>query len=615
MVGLAVLVGACADASPEGTTPATEPAAIVSLAAPGATTAAAAPPSQSPADATRDGIVPEIAALPLEQRAPRIPAGAGAGRIETPEGAWVISTPSPEHVDQFSEIGDAAGVYGKDYVDLGEYAEILLLHSETGEILKAFPFPAFPPTSLALFDDGLYCARPEYEWGPGSMLCRVNRHTLAATVRVFLAYSDADLHDYAWFPGNWTVDDGVPPSLDDSGELPDNLDPLTLEVYPEAWAGAEAERHVENYLAALAAGAYEAAAAARAGVRAADQWRVETVAEYLARRCDGGLCAGPYEVEADGPGYGRSFGRAGSTVTVVHTESGEAGVIRLESFDGRLAVTDLPPLIASKGGPTLVDLLFGRMPPRRVVVQRLGAFEIWESGSREWVVNRWADDTYQVEGTVAASGDWSGEATWVGELRDPETFYPLACSPQLVTRGAEVLAFEQCWADRGRLTEVTSGDARDAPVDLGPEEDEVEMLEWPWFDERGGTVVRGPRDVEGNLSELRTLDGTDLLGDRYAGITRLSIDGERLAYVDHAFPAYSPHVSPYLVVVDTESGDLVGRWMLDGVITCLELAEDWVVACEAKDDSPERPQEALVAINTATGEVNRVETRARVFLP
>jgi len=42
---------------------------------------------------------------------------------------------------------------------------------------------------------------------------------------------------------------------------------------------------------------------------------------------------------------------------------------------------------------------------------------------------------------------------------------------------------------------------------------------------------------------------------------------------------------------------------------------DWVVACEAKDDTPERPLEALVAINTATGEVNRVETRARVFLP
>ena len=394
---------------------------------------------------------------------------AGADRIEAPEGAWVISEPSPENVDQFSEIGDAAGVYGRDYVDLGEYAEILLLDPETGEILKA----------------------------------------------------------------------------------------------PEAWAGAEAERHVENYLAALAAGAYEAAAVARAGVRAADQWRVETVAEYLARRCDGGLCAGPYEVEADGPGYGRSFGRAGSTVTVVHTESGEVGVIRLESFDGRLAVIDLPPLVASKGGPTLVDLLFGRMPPRRVVVQRLGAFEIWESGRREWVVNRWADDTYQVERTVAASGDWRDEATWVGELRDPDTFYPVACSPRLMSRGAEVLVFDGCWADRGRLTEVISREARDAPVDLLAEVDEVEEAGWPWFDERGGTVVRGLTDSEGALSELRALDGTDLLGAGFAGILRLSVGGKRLAYVDHAFPAYSPHVSPYLVVVDTESGDLVGRWVLD----------------------------------------------------
>jgi len=615
MVGFAVLVGACADASPEGTTPATEPASTVTLASPDTTTAAAeTAPSQSPADAARDGIVPEIAALPLEQRVNEDRPFYDVGRIETAEGAWVISTPSPEDVDQFSEIGDAAGAYGRDYVDLGEYAEILLLDSETGEILNAFPFPTFTPHSVGLFGDGVYCIG--YSEGyADSMLCRINRQTLEAAVRVFPEGPEIDPADYAWFSDTWTVDVSgrAPLALEGSGASPDGIDPLTLEVYDEVWTKAEAERHVESFLAALADGAYEQAALAAEGLDTAAEGLPsdESVAVYLARMCDGGRCAGPYEVEADGPGVDARDG-AGSTVTVVHTESGETGAIRLGAPEGRITVLDLPPLVESDGGPTLVDSLFGMKIPHNVVVQRSGAFEIWESGRREWVTNRYADNARQVERTIVAARDDRTMEDFAVKLRDDDIKYSVGCAARLATRGREVLVLdaERCWEGDRLGAEVISGEARDLPVEPDPEM----RAQSAWYDERGGTAVQGLADHEGNLFEFTTLDGTDLLGDGYAGIARLSVDGGRLAYVDHSRAA-SPHVSRHLVVVDTKSGDEVGRWTLDGVITCLELAEDWVVACEAKDDSPERPQEALVAINTATSEVNRVETRVRVFLP
>jgi len=623
MVGLAAAAGACAEASTEGTTPVTEPASTVTLAAPGATTAAAPPPSQSPVDAARDGIVPEIAALPLEQRVNEIRPSydfsrmeTDVGRIETAEGAWVISTPSPGEIPRPSEIGDAAGAYGKDYVDLGEYAEILLLDPETGEIVKAFPFPTFTPRSLGLFGDDLYCIGY-------LVLCRIDRRTLQAAVRIFAEDPEIDPDDYAWLPDNWTLDvrGWAPLALEGSGASPDGIDPRTLEAYSELWTRAEAERHVENFLAALAAGAYEQAALSAEGLdTAADRLRSdesgagrrsdETTAEYLARMCDGGRCAGPYEVEADGPGYGRSFGQAGSTVTVVHTESGETGAIRLGDREGRITVMGLPPLVESDGGPTLVDLLFGRGIPQNVVVQRYGAFEVWESGRREWVTNRYADDARQVERTIVAVSDLFAPEDFAVKLRDDSIRYSMGCGGRLATRGVEVLALDgKCGEGDLFAAEVISGEARDLPAapDLKAETLSV------WYDERGGTAIQGDGDHE-FLSELTTLDGTDLLGDDYAGLARLSVDGKRLAYADLSRAGSLP-MGRYLVVVDTKSGEVVGRWTLGGVITCLELAEDWVVACEAKDDRYMPEQEALVAINTATGEINRVKTRVRIFLP
>lgn len=381
-----------------------------------------------------------------------------------------------------------------------------------------------------------------------------------------------------------------------------------------AWSEAEAERHVTNYLAALAAGAYEQAgfSAQNNGIAGDGQAGDETFSEFLQRMCSDDLCAGPYEVSADGPGLVDQFEEASSQVTVVHTASGTEGKIQLATFEGQLFIADLPPLAASASGPNLVESLFGADLPERVVVQRFNAFEIWEDGDPEWVTHWFSDDTFQIEGDIVAVSNEVYGATGAVELGDPQVTYEVDC-PRLMERGSEVLALDECVTDRWRLIEVRSGEERTAPIEFQSHTDGEHL----WFDERGGTVIHGLYDAEGNLIELTNTDGVDLLGERYAGLSSLSTDGRLLAYVDHADPAAHSHFwSPVIVVVDTGSGEEIGRWTLEQPVLCLEFADQWLVACEVDDITSLDPDtEALTAINIATGDINRVETRTRIFLP
>lgn len=387
--------------------------------------------------------------------------------------------------------------------------------------------------------------------------------------------------------------------------------PSSAEV---AWSEAEAEQHVANYLAALAAGAFEQAGFSvdNNGIEVPGQANDETFAEFLQRMCSGGVCAGPYDVSAVGPGVIDSQSQASSEVTVVHTPSGTEGTIRLATFEGQLVIADLPPLVASEGGPTLVETLFGADPPHRVVVQRFNAFEIWENGSQEWVTNWFADEAFQIEGEIVAVSIQSQGTTGAVELRDPHVTYQVDCV-QLMERGGEVLALDQCATDRWRLIEVRSGEEREAAIDFESRTDGEHL----WFDERGGTVVHGASDAEGNLIELVNLDGVDLAGDSYPGLSSLSTDGKLLAFVDHADPAAHSHFwSPVVVVVATGTGEEIGRWTLEHPALCLEFAEDWLVACEVDDVTSLDPHpQALTAIHIVTGDINRVETRTRIFLP
>lgn len=160
-----------------------------------------APPSQSPESAARDGIVPELAALPSSERI-----SPSAELVETPEGVWMVSTPAWTSTDSDACLGDRDGVYGVDFVCAGSYAEVLLFGTDVD--LRAYPFVEVKPFSLFETDDAIYCGRGGDGGVPESMLCRIDRETLEITVVVF-AWLDGDMAsaaDAEWWPAGWAID-------------------------------------------------------------------------------------------------------------------------------------------------------------------------------------------------------------------------------------------------------------------------------------------------------------------------------------------------------------------------------------------------------------------------
>lgn len=139
-------------------------------------------PSQSPADALRDGVFPEVATVPIEDRA------VSNRFVDTDEGTWSFTEPA----DRFGGAGDAdgclgdrAGRYGVDYVCAGEYSEVVLVDADRGTLLRAYPFPGLPLTWMRVGPDAVYAGR----WGdggtPDSVVVRIDRSTLAAEVVLF----------------------------------------------------------------------------------------------------------------------------------------------------------------------------------------------------------------------------------------------------------------------------------------------------------------------------------------------------------------------------------------------------------------------------------------------
>ena len=377
-----------------------------------------------------------------------------------------------------------------------------------------------------------------------------------------------------------------------------------------AWTAADAERDVENFLAALAAGAYEQAAWSMEnnGGEFDGQAIGETPAQYLERVCADGVCRGPYTVSADGPGVINESSQASSTVTVT-ADSGATAQFSVFTFEGQRIVSGVPPA-ATGGEPGLVEQLFGDAVPDRVVVQRFDAFEIWESGTASWLTNWWADEIRSIERNYGV-----GWGTPVLGVSDPSETIAVTCGT-LMTRGDAVLVLDQCQESGWVYTDLTNGSAVTPPIPGDAGEDG----ETPWFAERGATTLISTSDAEGALSRVEA-DGVNVTGDDYVGYLRLSVDGRMVAYVDHSDPsAYSHFWSPVVVVRDVASGSEIDRWLLDGPVLGLEFSGDWVVAWEGSSEPDEMAsglprQVAAVAINVVTGEVNRAETGTRVFLP
>jgi hypothetical protein len=384
-----------------------------------------------------------------------------------------------------------------------------------------------------------------------------------------------------------------------------------------AWSEAEAVREVENYLAELAAGAYEQAAwpVENNGGMLDGQASDEMPVEYLQRVCAGGRCAGPYTVSANGPGViDPVTSQASSTVTVTHAGSGESAALTLATFEGQRMVLGVPPLVVSEGAPGLVERLFGEDVPDRVVVQRFDAFEIWERGQQEWVTNWWSGQVEQIEGNAALVDQAGTGYQRVVAVTDPSSSVETEWGC-LMTRGGDVLLLNGCWTGEWAYTDLATGESLATPISF--EQGETESR---WFTERAGTVVTGWNDVDGNLVSVEA-NGVDLEGDDYIGYLKLSVDGTKVAYTDHRDPnSYSHFYSPVVVVKDVATGNEIGRWVLDGPVGGLEFSGDWVVATELTGDiqalsNGDFGQVAVDAINIVTGTVNRVETGTRVFLP
>lgn len=122
-------------------------------------------PSQTTADAQRDGVPPEIAALTYPERVQE------RARMRAPEGTWVISR-FFEPLELPAELQ-------------AEYGELLLLDRDETRIVRAFPFEAVPPTWITMNDDALYCGRAGDGGLPYSMVCRIDRETLASVVKIY----------------------------------------------------------------------------------------------------------------------------------------------------------------------------------------------------------------------------------------------------------------------------------------------------------------------------------------------------------------------------------------------------------------------------------------------
>jgi len=204
----------------------------------------ALPSSQSPEDAARDGVLPTVAALSLDQRVNIYE------EVDTSEGRWVLSSISPDvpYLLGDCDPSDTNCVYGRDFISTGEYGEVLLLSESGQKILHAYPLPGFPVVyrdSMLVTDDAIYCSSQGDGGLPDSMLCRIDRTTFDWIVRVFPSFIDSgfgvDSTD-RYIPDNWTIDKPVndamflglketPDGLVTEGYLADYvINPMTLEL-------------------------------------------------------------------------------------------------------------------------------------------------------------------------------------------------------------------------------------------------------------------------------------------------------------------------------------------------------------------------------------------------
>ena len=156
-----------------------------------------APPSQTEADAVRDGVLPELAALPAALRVwPMLD-------MTTDQGDWMLARPTDELIDRTMadgcDLGDLEGTYPIDVICTVEYGEVLLVQGT--EIVRAYPMPGAVPSWLLVTPGYVYAGHIGDGGLPDSTLVRIDRNTLEATVVVIPAAFDGGDQ---WLP-SWHI--------------------------------------------------------------------------------------------------------------------------------------------------------------------------------------------------------------------------------------------------------------------------------------------------------------------------------------------------------------------------------------------------------------------------
>lgn len=192
---LVMALGACSKTASDTTSRQVEPISTRSKSTTTASTTATLPsierPSQSVEDAQRDGVLPELAELPLGIRSePKVTIG-----VE--EGNWVASQPTEDAAPL--TLGDTTGEYGTDFISVVEYGELLLVTDH--EIERAYPMTGFPPSWLLSTDEGIYVGHIGDGGLPWSVIGRVDRTTLEPRFIMFPAPGV----EYDYWPDQWRL--------------------------------------------------------------------------------------------------------------------------------------------------------------------------------------------------------------------------------------------------------------------------------------------------------------------------------------------------------------------------------------------------------------------------
>lgn len=191
--------GAIPAAPPTSAAPPPTQSPTVSTTAPASAPAVTDGPSQSAADAERDGVLSAVAELSLEERVDslaELPAANGR--------TWVLSELAGSTVRRFvsttaGRLGDPSGGPAAS-----DYGEVLLLDAG-GAIVRAWPMPGAPPNWLALGPTAVYAGHDGDGGLPDSTLARIDPVSFAATVVVIPAEIDGTATGW---PPAWSVATG-----------------------------------------------------------------------------------------------------------------------------------------------------------------------------------------------------------------------------------------------------------------------------------------------------------------------------------------------------------------------------------------------------------------------